>query len=59
MPTLPLSSFSTEGEEFTPQVTTFADQFAVFGSLSIWLGMLIGIGFVAAAIYFRGVRNET
>jgi ABC-2 type transport system permease protein len=34
------------------------DRFAGFGELSFWIGLVVGLGFLAGAVYLRRVKNE-
>ncbi len=58
MPSLPGMSSIGEDPFGKGAATTFAEQFVVLGDAQFWLGLVVGLGFLAGAVYLRRVRNE-
>lgn len=53
MPTLPRGSFDGD---FGLSATTVSDQLAVFAEPQLWVGVVLGVAFIAGAIYLRGKK---
>ncbi|NKB98658.1 MAG: hypothetical protein GKR90_09240 [Pseudomonadales bacterium] len=58
MPSLPGTSSDGEEPFINVSVTSFAEQLTVLGQAQFWLGLVIGLCFLAGAVYLRRVRNE-
>lgn len=59
MPTLPRPMVEGELPDPDIRMMTLGDLFAVFTQGQFWTGVVIGLLFLAAAVYVRGVRNES
>ena len=57
LPTMPRGSISG-GFSHNSDITSLADQFAVMAQGQFWIGTVLGLLFLAAAVWVRKHRNQ-